>query len=46
MASKFVWYELMTSNALAAESFYRDVVGWSARDSGMTGIQIHFTLGR
>jgi predicted enzyme related to lactoylglutathione lyase len=35
MASKFVWYELMTSNALAAETFYRDVVGWSARDAGM-----------
>jgi uncharacterized protein len=39
MASKFVWYELMTSNALAAESFYRDVVGWSARDSGMTAFK-------
>ncbi len=35
MASKFVWYELMTSNAFAAESFYRDVVGWSTRDAGM-----------
>jgi predicted enzyme related to lactoylglutathione lyase len=39
MADKFVWYELMTSNASAAESFYREVVGWSARDSGMTGIK-------
>lgn len=36
MASKFVWYELMTSNAFAAETFYREVVGWSARDAGMT----------
>jgi uncharacterized protein len=39
MVSKFVWYELMTSNAFAAESFYRDVVGWSARDSGMTAFK-------
>ncbi len=39
MASKFVWYELMTSDAPAAESFYRDVVGWSARDSGMPNIR-------
>ena len=33
MASKFVWYELMTSDASAAEKFYCDVVGWNARDS-------------
>ncbi len=39
MASKFVWYELMTSNAFAAESFYRDIVGWSARDAGMPNFQ-------
>jgi uncharacterized protein len=39
MASKFVWYELMTSNAFAAESFYREVVGWSARDAGMTNFK-------
>ena len=39
MAGKFVWYELMTSNAFAAESFYRDVVGWGARDAGMTDFQ-------
>jgi uncharacterized protein len=39
MADKFVWYELMTSNAFATESFYREVVGWSARDAGMTGMK-------
>ncbi len=39
MAGKFVWYELTTSNAFAAESFYRDIVGWSARDSGMTNFK-------
>jgi len=35
MASKFCWYELMTSNASAAETFYSKVVGWSASDAGM-----------
>jgi len=32
---KFVWYELMTSDIGAAEKFYKDVVGWSAKDAGM-----------
>ena len=31
----FVWYDLMTTDTKAAESFYRSVVGWSAADSGM-----------
>ena len=31
----FVWYDLMTTDAKAAEVFYRDVVGWDATDSGM-----------
>jgi uncharacterized protein len=39
MADKFVWYELMTSNAFETEAFYREVVGWSARDAGMTGMK-------
>jgi predicted enzyme related to lactoylglutathione lyase len=29
MASNFVWYELMTSDLAAAESFYKEVVGWN-----------------
>jgi predicted enzyme related to lactoylglutathione lyase len=29
----FVWYELMTSDAAAAEGFYRKVVGWSTEDA-------------
>ena len=33
---KFVWYDLMTSDTKAAESFYRSVVGWDGKDSGMT----------
>jgi predicted enzyme related to lactoylglutathione lyase len=33
---KFVWYDLMTSDTKAAQSFYRSVIGWDAKDSGMT----------
>jgi predicted enzyme related to lactoylglutathione lyase len=33
--SKFFWYELMTSDPAAAESFYRSVIGWGVHDSGM-----------
>lgn len=32
---KFVWYDLMTIDSKAAESFYRSVIGWDAKDSGM-----------
>ena len=28
--SNFVWYELVTPDAKAAEAFYRGVVGWDA----------------
>jgi uncharacterized protein len=30
----FVWYELMTPDPAAAETFYGAVVGWTARDQG------------
>src|SRR5260370_40370611 len=30
--STFVWYELMTTDAAAAEKFYKDVVGWKTQD--------------
>jgi uncharacterized protein len=33
--SKFVWYDAMTSDCKAAESFYSNVIGWKAEDSGM-----------
>lgn len=36
---KFVWYELMTSDLQAAEAYYRNVIGWEMRDSGMTGMR-------
>jgi predicted enzyme related to lactoylglutathione lyase len=29
----FVWYELMTTDAAAAEIFYKRVVGWTAQDA-------------
>ena len=32
----FVWYDVMTNDTKAAESFYRSVIGWDAKDSGMT----------
>src|SRR5436853_680063 len=32
---KFVWYDVMTTDTKAAESFYRSVIGWTAADSGM-----------
>jgi predicted enzyme related to lactoylglutathione lyase len=33
----FIWYDLMTTDMPAAESFYGSVVGWRAEDSGMPG---------
>ena len=35
-SSNFVWYELMTTDTDAAEAFYGHVLGWRARDSGLT----------
>ena len=37
-----VWYELMTTDMKAAESFYRDVVGW--KTSPMEGIGQPYTV--
>lgn len=34
----FVWYELMTTDTAAAEEFYTDVVGWTAQDAPMAGM--------
>jgi predicted enzyme related to lactoylglutathione lyase len=33
--NNFVWYDLMTTDAKAAEAFYSSVVGWRAQDAGM-----------
>ncbi len=37
--SPFIWYELMASDAARAEAFYKRVVGWTARDSGVPGVR-------
>lgn len=34
----FVWYELITNDPPAAESFYHTVIGWQARDAGVPGM--------
>ncbi len=36
MHGTFVWYELMTTDMAGAELFYKSVIGWDARDSGMS----------
>jgi predicted enzyme related to lactoylglutathione lyase len=36
---RFVWYELMTSDPAAAETFYRSVVGWKTADAGQPGMR-------
>ena len=34
----FIWYELLTSDADAAQDFYAKILGWSFADSGQTGM--------
>jgi len=34
MPGRFMWYELMTTDAKAAGAFYRSVVGWKTQDMG------------
>lgn len=38
----FIWYELLTSDADAAQDFYGKVIGWSAQASGMPGMDYRF----
>ncbi len=38
MTNDFIWYELITSNADAAQAFYGAVVGWTFGDSGQAGM--------
>lgn len=35
---KFVWYELLTSDAPAAQAFYTAVIGWQAQAAGMSSV--------
>jgi predicted enzyme related to lactoylglutathione lyase len=44
MPNNFVWYELMTSDAKAAEAFYSKVVGWKTQDSGQAGMDYTLLL--
>lgn len=37
MASRFIWYELMTSDLEAAKAFYSKVVGWNTKAWGEAG---------
>ncbi|CAN5228329.1 VOC family protein [soil metagenome] len=34
----FVWYELMTSDPVAAADFYATVIGWTMQDAGVPGM--------
>jgi uncharacterized protein len=44
---RFVWYELMTTDAEAAKSFYAAVVGWGAQDASKPGLSYTlFTVGK
>lgn len=38
----FVWYELLTSDKKAAESFYAAVMGWKSEGAGQPGIDYDF----
>jgi predicted enzyme related to lactoylglutathione lyase len=40
----FVWYELMTSDAAAATSFYCALLGWTAREAGVQPDQSYTVL--
>ena len=37
LTGRFVWYDVMTTDMTAAEAFYRHVIGWTTKDSGMPG---------
>jgi uncharacterized protein len=44
---RFVWYELMTTDAEAAKSFYAAVIGWGAQDASKPGLSYTlFTVGK
>ena len=38
MSGRFIWYELLTSDPGAAATFYGEVLGWKAIDSGQEGM--------
>jgi len=44
MANNFVWYELMTTDAKAAQNFYCEVVGWKPQDANQPGMDYTLLL--
>lgn len=40
----FIWYELLTTDADAAATFYRNVIGWNVADSGMEGMDYRILM--
>jgi predicted enzyme related to lactoylglutathione lyase len=43
-ASKFIWYELLTTDQDAAIGFYKAVVGWNAADQTMAELDFRYTI--
>lgn len=41
----FVWYDLITTDAKAAESFYKSVLDWEAKDAGVAKPYTIFSVG-
>ena len=39
MAGKFFWYDVMTTDTVAARKFYCNAVGWETQDSGTAGTE-------
>jgi predicted enzyme related to lactoylglutathione lyase len=44
MPNAFFWYDVMTTDIGAAETFYRSVVGWRTQDTGSTPSYTLFTV--
>jgi uncharacterized protein len=44
MPNGFFWYDVMTTDLEAAETFYRSVVGWGTQDTGATPRYTLFTV--
>ena len=44
MTSRFIWYELLTTNADAAQRFYGDVIGWNVQAGAEAGIDYRLIM--
>jgi predicted enzyme related to lactoylglutathione lyase len=45
VSNRFVWYELATTDTVAAKAFYTEVVGWGTRDMSTPLAYTLFTVG-